>query len=410
MNKKTKIKRHYSIYKTTSPWKRGLKISLFVLGLLVLGFVGYSVYAPVMDFISGESESSVSSVSLSSEEVSQSSSSSSSETSVSSSYESSGIAVSTALEQCFAAPLTQDIAKEPASLSSYLSLLSQKGYTAVVFEAKDQEGILHYQSASGTARSSGAIADDAVDLAAVARECRVKGISLYTLMYAFEDHYAGLADPSMAIKYSGDEGVYWLDDYAENGGKTWLNPFSSSAQTYISQLMEEMLDAGASAVILDGFYFPTVAGSETAYYGAGTPDKPGILRQLLSSFTSVAESKGGAVCLRIPALAAAGLNMEAYGGVNPLAFGEEYALLDLRLSGVPSFTLKGTTVPIPSQNPEQSLQLLLAAAKSAAGEGVILIGLLDGGLSVAETQLQVQRDILLQNGITGILVKDAPVE
>lgn len=41
----------------------------------------------------------------------------------------------------------------------------------------------------------------------------------YTLMYAFEDHYAGLADPSMAIKYSGDEGVYWLDDYAENGGK-----------------------------------------------------------------------------------------------------------------------------------------------------------------------------------------------
>ena len=214
MNKKTKIKRHYSIYKTTSPWKRGLKISLFVLGLLVLGFVGYSVYAPVMDFISGESESSVSSVSLSSEEVSQSSSSSSSETSVSSSYESSGIAVSTALEQCFAAPLTQDIAKEPASLSSYLSLLSQKGYTAVVFEAKDQEGILHYQSASGTARSSGAIADDAVDLAAVARECRVKGISLYTLMYAFEDHYAGLADPSMAIKYSGDEGVYWLDDYA----------------------------------------------------------------------------------------------------------------------------------------------------------------------------------------------------
>lgn len=58
-----------------------------------------------------------------------------------------------------------------------------------------------------------------------------------------------------------------------------------------------------------------------------------------------------------------GLNMEAYGGVNPLAFGEEYALLDLRLSGVPSFTLKGTTVPIPSQNPEQSLQLLLAAGK-----------------------------------------------
>lgn len=409
MNRKTKIKRHYSIYKTTSPWKRGLKIGLFVLGLLILGFIGYSVYAPVMDFISGESESSSSSVSLSSEE-SQLSSSSSSETMVSSSSESSENVASTTLEQCFAAPLTQDIAKDSASLSSYLSLLSQKGYTAVVFEAKDQEGILHYQSASGTARSSGAIADDAVDLSAVVQECQAKGISLYTLIYAFEDHYAGLADPSMAIKYSGDEGVYWLDDYAENGGKTWLNPFSSSAQTYISQLMEEMLDAGASAVILDGFYFPTVAGSESAYYGAGTPDKPGILRQLLSNFTTSAASKGGVVCLRIPALAAAGLDLEAYGGANPLTFGEEYALLDLRLSDLPSFTLEGTAVSTPAQNPEQSLQLLLTAAKSAAGEGVNLIGLLDGGLSVSETELQVQRDILLKNGITGILVKDAPVE
>lgn len=77
--------------------------------------------------------------------------------------------------------------------------------------------------------------------------------------------------------------------------------------------MEEMLDAGASAVILDGFYFPTVAGSETAYYGAGTPDKPGILRQLLSSFTSVAESKGGAVCLGFQLWQLPRLNMEAYG-------------------------------------------------------------------------------------------------
>ena len=105
---------------------------------------------------------------------------------------------------------------------------------------------------------------------------------------------------------------------------------------------------------------------------------------------------------RITALAGVGLSdsVTAYGGVNPLSFGGEYVMLDLRLSTLPSFTIGETTISSPSENAEQSLNLLLQQAQAAAGE-TKLIGWLNGG---DETQLQLQKDILQTFGINGVVV------
>ena len=42
----------------------------------------------------------------------------------------------------------------------------------------------------------------------------------------------------------------------ENGGKSWLNPYSEVAQMYIADLSLECVRAGCSAIMLDGGQFP----------------------------------------------------------------------------------------------------------------------------------------------------------
>ena len=77
----------------------------------------------------------------------------------------------------------------------------------------------------------------------------------------------------MAIRYESEDGILWLDDSVDNGGKPWLNPYSDTAQKYVLDIVYDAIDSEVDAIILDGMRFPEKLESmEYAYFGVGTEE------------------------------------------------------------------------------------------------------------------------------------------
>lgn len=155
---------------------------------------------------------------------------------------------------------------------SFLSSLD-KEITAVVIDMKTAAGTVTYKSNQVSVQNAGAAAENAVDLESYIDTVRRAGYDIMVRIYAFKDATAPYKSSDMAIRYESEDGVLWLDDSVDNGGKPWLNPYSDTAQKYVLDIIYDAVDFGVDAIILDGLCFPEEsAAMGYAYFGAGTED------------------------------------------------------------------------------------------------------------------------------------------
>ena len=151
----------------------------------------------------------------------------------------------------------------------YLFLKSlDKEVTAVVIDMKTAGGTVTYKSKQVSVNDYGTASENAVDLESGIKTARSLGLDVIARIYAFEDSTAPYKSYDMAIRYESEEGVLWLDDSVDNGGKPWLNPYSDTAQKYVLDIVCDAVDFGVDAVILDGVRFPDAYGMDYAYFGA----------------------------------------------------------------------------------------------------------------------------------------------
>lgn len=155
---------------------------------------------------------------------------------------------------------------------AFLSSLDEE-VTAVVIDMKTREGEITYKSQQASVKNVKAAAEAAVDLASYMDTAKRAGFDVILRIFAFEDHTAPYNAADMAIRYESEEGVLWLDDSVDNGGKPWLNPYSDTAQKYVLDIVYDAIDLGADAVLLDGLCFPPEsAAMEYAYFGVGAEE------------------------------------------------------------------------------------------------------------------------------------------
>ena len=64
-----------------------------------------------------------------------------------------------------------------------------------------------------------------------------------------------------------DDGSQWIDNTVEAGGKPWMNPFSETAVSYNSDIVEEISSAGFDKVVCYDFIFPDFRPSDAEYLG-----------------------------------------------------------------------------------------------------------------------------------------------
>lgn len=172
-----------------------------------------------------------------------------------------------------AAYLPPEVVEDKALREAALASMKQKGMDGVIFDLKDQQGMVRYQSGLELVESNRAQAERAYPLPEVIEEIRQAGLVPVGRVYAFKDRTATAHMYESAVKYM-DSPVNWIDDSKANGGKPWLNPNDKEAQDYIIALVEEAANSGLGAILLDGVQFPEGVSLNLATYGnTGTLDK-----------------------------------------------------------------------------------------------------------------------------------------
>ena len=154
---------------------------------------------------------------------------------------------------------------------SFLKSLDEE-VTAVVIDMKTKDGTVTYSSNQVSVANAGASHENAFLLDSRIKAAKDMGFDVITRIYAFEDSTAPYNATDMAIRYESEDGILWLDDSVDNGGKPWLNPYSDTAQKYILDIVYDAIDSEVDAILLEGLRFPEEDGMEYAYFGVGAEE------------------------------------------------------------------------------------------------------------------------------------------
>jgi len=372
--KPIKIKSYNRIYRRrNTPGKKALKIVGFAAIIAAVGFIGYSIAGPFLDFINGRIEPSIP------EEPSQS---------ISQSESLPDSSVEEPLEETLplqAVTLLLETAKDPAALTAFLNTAKENGATGVILELKDVTGTLWYDSALETAAEYYAVSEEALAIDPIVSMIKEAELTPVAKLSAFMDRIAPNAARNNGYLY-GDSSSAWWDNAVDKGGKPWLNPYKAAACDYLIAIQNELIGKGFEAILWHKVEFPEVQYFQSANMG---PEAEGVTQQqALNNFIARAESeaeKNGAVAfVSYPVSAAFGRNESWFGG-NPTGLKVKNAapLLDLDSFGG-SLTIGETAVDfsdtetaltqilssyIAKANPERLLPVFadLTAADAAAG-------------------------------------------
>lgn len=288
--------------------------------------------------------------------------------------------------------------KDAAALDAQLTAAAAAGFDAVLFDLKDEQGALHYASATPLAVAGGGITDDALTLDALkaaADLMREKGLTPVPRVYAFRDNIASKRLAAAKITHVDYPSYTWYDaDPQAATARSWLNPYAPEAHDYIAGLVNELSDAGFAAVMLDGVQFP--AQTKSAYYGSSewrSMSEGEVLRKFVTDL--VAAQPDMRIMLSAPGLAVFGNDTKVYGG-NPITFGAPVISPVLIPSTLGSrITTAEETLDAPASHPYDAVrlaagQVLQRIRLMAEDERPALLPMLDGAASTADVQAQLR--------------------
>lgn len=268
----------------------------------------------------------------------------------------------TAAENMRAFYLPLSALRNAQTLEPTLDQAAGAGFNAVLFDLKDSEGRLYYQSGTALALQADSAAEDALtldELKTLFQTLKSHGLTPLPRLYAFLDPLAPRKLSSAKIATADHPTWTWYDDDPQNGGKPWLNPYSPVAHQYLIDLMTELKGAGADAILLDGVQFP----KQTKDAGFGNGEYASLSKaEVLATFVSkaVEAMDGSRVLLSMPGAAALGTDTTLFGG-NPVTFGASVAAPDLMLSAFGNRLTAGTaTVENPALHPYDAIKAALS--------------------------------------------------
>lgn len=261
-----KIKRGRNIYRRKrSKFRSIVTTSLWVILIGAIGFVGFSVAGPFIDYIRTKDDN-TSNISKwtppSSEPKSESAvnddsavNSTSEDASEPTTTQKGNIAIEVPVEEV----------KSEEKLGAFLSAAKTDGYNSVVIQLKDETGLFLYDTNNEIAISADTVGSN-MKLADIVS--KIKGENLvpiariHTLKDALNTQY------SRDLNYQfQDAGTVWLDNAPAKGGKRWISPFNDEAVEFISDISDEITDAGFEQIIYSSMIFPSFHNADYGYIG-----------------------------------------------------------------------------------------------------------------------------------------------
>lgn len=241
-------KKHAIAYRQKLRLKKALRISLIVLGALLLCLVLYIAYASKfvrydrdgahIDFKSAGADAAL-------QEASQSESEAPIDAEIVYESKTPAITEQGPLKGCYITTKQLQHAEELYAAADALEYGS-----TVMLELKSIYGYYYYHtSISGTELAEFDI--DAVET--LISKLKSKGCNLIALIPAFPDNVFAEANYSCAL--STLEGYLWLDE----NRSYWLDPADDTVLSYLEQIAKELSSKGFSEVVFEHFTFPASA-------------------------------------------------------------------------------------------------------------------------------------------------------
>lgn len=226
-------------------------------------------------------------------------------------------------EELKAVYMPQDIAADKEKLRDFILNIDKSGFNSVLVDIKTNKGAVLFATDNKNALEWGAVADSIIDIDYLAGTLKENGLGLAVRIYTYEDEIAARGERDIAIKYQGSE-MLWLDNFADSGGKPWLDPYSQGANGYILELALEAVSRGADSVILAGMHFPATSG-ENATFAPGSDEtaRNGQLIKNFEAFKSSLNEQNASCFAEIPLAHAYSFSMPVQYGADPLGmFGD----------------------------------------------------------------------------------------
>ena len=399
-----KIKRYNNIYgKNDNNW---LKIVITFVAIALVVFIIFSVADPIAKLFSGDKTDTTSSefnptVSYATDETSSTPDTSADSTT--STTDTSDVA-NTSSEEVVVRPdrteysaglsvvLDVEVVRNAEKFATFIENAVAQGVGNVIIELKDADGYLYYNSSIKAAKNCKAISSNAIsNLSSAIAKLRENNISVTAKIHCFSDRLAtDITDA--AIKYEGENGGKWLDDYKENGGKSWLNPYSDAACNYILSIAKELTDMGVDNILLASLRFPG-GHQQFAYYGydSDTVSRDECLARFVTSMKKHLEYANSEVW--VEALIPHYLEKESeIYGINPFEYDADCVVLNLVAEDFgTSIFINNTTIQNPVQNYRDLIRIVITKCQSINTDAVDILPLLQGyGYEAEDVQNQIK--------------------
>jgi len=247
---KTKEKNYYG----KSPLGKAFSVGLSILLIGGIGFIGYSVAEPIVNYTKkkGDDKAAVSS------DVSPSSDESTSESLISPTNGDSGLA--NAHQKMNFGTYSAAAVKEGDLMNGDTLKLALKRlptgqdieYIEVPLKVKG--GRIYYSSSVYYAMQSQAF-PEMMELDEIVDIITDSGYKPVAVVSTFYDNLLPVIDGGAGYR-TADTDEQWIDNDYEAGGKPWTSPFSQVAVNYVNSIVDEVSSAGFEKVVCSDFVYP----------------------------------------------------------------------------------------------------------------------------------------------------------
>lgn len=246
---KTKEKNYYG----KSPLGKFLSAALTVLLIGGIGFIGYSVAEPVINYTQHKGDKP--------EENTTSAETTDGTAPEDATSPTEG--APKAPEKFTAAGLVPTDMVSSAALQTALSAVPRDaGVEFVEVPLKARGGKIYYATASQEAHACGAVSSS-LTLADIVKAIEDSGFKPAAEISTFYDNQLPTYLPEAGY-VTVDDGSQWVDNDPQHGGAPWTTPTSAEALTYITDIIGEATDAGFERVICTDIMYPYFRESDLA--------------------------------------------------------------------------------------------------------------------------------------------------
>ena|GEM_PF-388242 len=257
-----------------------------------------------------------------------------------------------------------EIASDTEAVKAFIAAVPA-GTNTLMIEIKNSQGQILYDTKTEKAIEWEAVSDKKIDIPAIVKLLKSKNMHLAVRMHAFSDPIAARGNREInAIKYQNTD-VLWLDNFANSGGKPWLNPYIPDVRQYLLDIAKEAVELGAVMVIMDSVRFPDDM-TNTATFGeqAAETSRGSILSEFIDEARAAIDPLGARVALYVPCTAIEQPQRDQRYGGNPLDISENIILGILPEQLETGYLAPGVNVTRPGTDLSKTIQEVLHYAKT----------------------------------------------